>query len=275
MARWLILLLATLGFAFSAKALAQEPIRIGGTGMGSLLTQRVLEADAKSLPKVRAMVILPPLGSNGGLRALADGSIQVAIVSIPSSYPAKSANADNFKSIPWARTPFIFTGRDIASGTKLTLGQVADIYSGRIIRWPGGEQIRLVTRTDRESDTRLLRAISPEIDAAVTLARKRIGMPFAETDFDNQDLLEKSPGSFGVIGLGQLLLSQSALKPVVLDGIAPMPEGLLAATYRHEKPLYLVVSKTPSAATREFVQYLQSPEVMTFLAGFGFIPMPR
>jgi len=273
-ARWWLFIFLAVAFPIAGNALAQEAIRIGGTGIGTLLIQRVLDANPKSRRNVQAMAVKPPLGSNGGLRALAAGKIQIAVVSIPSSDPENTIIADNSRSFPWTRTPFVFTGRGIVSGYGLTRSLVADIYSGRVTEWPGGEQIRLVTRTDRESDTRQLRTISAEIDAAVTAARKRIGMPFAENDIDNQDLLEKTPGSFGTLGLGQLLLTQSALKSATLDGVVPTTENLLAGTYRVAKPLYLVVGKSPSAATVEFVQYLRSPEVLKIIERFGFVPMP-
>ena len=274
MARWRLLMLLAVGLALGGNAQAQETIRIGGTGIATLLIQRILDAGPKPRPDVQVTAIMPPLGSNGSLRALAAGKIQVAVVSIPSTYPDNATNSDNSRSFPWVKTPFVFTGRGAASGAALTRSQVADIYSGRLAEWPGGEQIRLVTRTDRESDTRLLRSISPEIDAAVTLAHKRIGMPFAENDLDNRDLLERTPGSFGTIGLGQLLLTDSPLKPVTLDGAAPTPANLRAGSYRVEKPLHLVVAKTPSAATQEFVEYLRSPAVLKMIERFGFIAMP-
>jgi len=274
MARGLLLVLLITGLVPSGNALAQETIRIGGTGIGTLLIQRILAASPKARPDVQAMAVMPPLGSNGGLRALAAGTIQIAIVSIASTYPETAINSDKFVSFRWVRTPFVFTGGGIAGGLKLSRSQIADIYAGRMAHWPGGEQIRLVTRTDRESDTRLLRAISPAIDAGVTLAHKRIGMPFAENDLDNQDLLERTPGSFGTIGLGQLLLTGSPLKPAILDGIAPTPANLQAGSYRLEKPLYLVVAKSSTATTEEFAQYLRSPAVLKMIERFGFVPMP-
>lgn len=268
-------LLTLVGLALGGSAVAQEVIRVGGTGTGTLLMQRVLTSYAKLRPNVQATAIMPPLGSNGALRALAAGSIQLGIVSIPSAYPAKSPDAAATTEVPWVRTPFVFTGRDILGGTQLTIGQVAAMYSGRVVQWPGGAPIRLVTRTDRESDTRLLRAVSSEMDEALTQASKRLGMPFAENDFDNQDLLQRIPGSFGAIALGQLLLSGSPLKPVTLDGVAPSSESLRSGTYRLEKPLYLVVSKAPSAGTLELIKYLQSPEVMKMIAAYAFVPLQR
>ena len=268
-------LLTVLGLALSGSAVAQDVVRVGGTGTGTLLIQRVLPSYAKLRPNVHATAITPPLGSAGGLRALAAGSIQVAVLSIPSKSPAKSGDAGTTTEVPWVATPFVFTGRDVRAGTELTLGQVAAMYSGRVTQWPGGAPIRLVTRTDRETDTRILRSTSVEMDEALTLASKRLGMPFAENDLDNQDLLERTPGSFGGVALGQLLLSKSPLKPVILDGVAPSSESLRAGTYRIAKPLYLVVSNAPSAATLDFIKHLQSPEVMKMIVAYGFVPIQR
>ena len=268
-------LIAAVGLTAVEGALAQEVVRIGGTGTGTLLIQRLIEPYAKAHPAVQVIAITPPMGSNGALRALAAGAIQIAVVSFPSVHPAKPEDAGTNNSVSWVKTPFVFTGREVVAETKLTLGQVADIYSGRASRWPDGKQIRVITRTDRESDTRVLRGISPQMDEAVSLGLKRTGMPFAENDIDNQKLLERTPGSFGAIGLGQILLEQSALKPASLDGVLPSPESLRSGTYRIEKPLYLVLAKTSSAAALDFVRYLQSPDAIKIVGLYGFIPTRR
>ena len=268
-------LLAVAALSLAGDGTAQNVIRVGGTGTGTLLVQNLIPAYLKSHPDVQVNAINPPLGSNGALRALDAGAIQIAIVSIPSSFPPLLQDAGATMNIPWARTPFIFTGRDVVAGTKMTISQVAGIYSGSVTQWPGGVPIRLVTRTDRETDTRLLRAVSAEMNAALTKASKRLGMPFAENDYDNQTLLEKTAGSFGGIALGQLRLSNSPLNPVTLDGVAPSSQNLLAGQYRIEKPLYLIVAKASSAPTLDFIKYLQSPETMKMLGRFEFISMQR
>jgi len=271
----LLVLLTLFGVTLSGGVQAEESIRVGGTGIGTLLLQRMIDSYSKVRLDVNAKTMVPPLGSNGGLRALASGAIDIAVATIPSSFPTASENEATNKIIPWVRTPFIFTGRDVVSGTRLTLGQVAEIYSGRFAQWADGKPVRLITRTERESDTRLLRAISREMNEAMTMASKRTGMPFAENDIDNQQLLERVPGSFGAIGLGQVLLSDSPLKPISLDGVLPSVENLISGVYRMEKPLYLIVSKSPSPATLEFIQYLHSPDVLAAIRRYGFIPMPR
>lgn len=270
-----LFLLALISFAYCENAVAQNVIRVGGTGLGTLLIQRLIEPYSKLRPDVQTKAITPPLGSNGGLRALAGGAIEVAIVSYSSIYPAKSEDDVANTSIPWVTTPFIFTGRDIVSGTNLTLGQVTDIYSGRLTKWADGNPVKLISRNERESDTRILRAISPEMDAAVMFSHKRSGIHFAENDFDNQQILERTPGSFGVIGLGQVLLSGSPLKPINLDGVLPTTMSLQSGAYRFEKRLYLIISKAPSAVTLDLIQYLQSPGVMKIIERYGFIPIQR
>lgn len=274
-ARCSFLLLTAISLTFSDCAVAEEIIRVGGTGTGMLLIQRASKSYAKLRPDVQVQAVMPPLGGNGGLRALAAGAVQITIVSIPAMYPAKPDEMGENKIIPLARTPFVFTGHGITSATKLTLKQVADIYSGSLTQWPDGQPIKLVTRTERESDARILRAISPEMETAMLLSLKRAGMLFAENDFDNQRMLEQTAGSFGMVGLGQLLLTDSPLKPFSLDGVSPSPESLQSGAYRWEKPMYLVIPKTPSAATLEFVQYLQSPGFMKSIRPYGFIPMQR
>ena len=269
------LLLAVAGVALSSGAAAQEVIRIGGTGLGTLLIQRLGVTYAKLNPSVQIKPVLPPMGSNGSLRALASGSIQIAVVTFPSLPVEQRKDADTNTVTPWVRTPLVFTGHDIVSGTKLTLAQVGDIYSGRMTEWPDGKQIRLITRTERESDTRLLRAISPLMDEAVATSIGRTGMPFAENDLDNQQMLEHTAGSFGAIGLGQLLLMDSPLKPINLDGILPTMEGLQSGAYRIEKPLYLVTNKNLSTASQKFIRYLQSADVVKKIRRYGFITKQR
>lgn len=275
MKRNVVVLLLMLGLALSARVNAGESVRIGGTGTGTLLVERLIDTYTKAHPDIQVTTILPPMGSNGGLRALDAGSIQIAIVTFASAYPETSAGSMQRNTVPWVRTPFVFTGKEITGGTPMTLKQVAGIYSGRVAQWPDGRAVRLVTRTERETDTRLLRAISTEMNESISLALKRLGMPFAENDLDNQQLLERTPGSFGAIAFGQLLLTNSPLKPAKLDGVVPSADNLLIGSYRLEKQLQLVTGKEPSTATRSFIEYLQSPAVMQAIRQYGFIPAKR
>lgn len=267
-----MVLLMFAGVVFSAMTCAQETIRVGGTGTGSLLLQQVSEVFSKHHAEINVKVMMPPMGSNGGLRALSADAIQVAIVTFTTYWPLTPESSANTNAIPWVRSPFIFTGRNM-SETDVSIKQIAKIYSGVTTEWADGKPIRLITRPERESDTRILRAISPEMEEAVAQMLTQTSMPFAENDFGNQQLLESNQGSFGAMALGQILLTDSALKPIAIDGVLPTTENLQNGRYPYEKQLFLLTSKTPSAATREFIRYLQSKEALKVVRRYGFIPM--
>lgn len=244
-----------------------ESVRVGGTGAGTLLLQRLGEAYGKGTSGARVHAVLPPLGSAGGVRALAASAVDLAVVVFP---PGRDAPAVG-RSQPWVRTPLVFVAGGAPGEQELTRDQVADVYAGRLRQWPDGRPIRPVLRYPQESELKLLRAISPEMNAAVGLAHKRGGTPLAENDLDNLQLLERTPGSFGALSLGQLLLAGSPLAPLKIDGVPPTVAALRSRRYPYEKTLHLVVGRDPSPATQRFVAYLHSPAARDLLVGLGYL----
>lgn len=271
------ILLATLAIllSFSNHLAAEEVVRIGGTGMGTLLIEHLIDDYRKTHPDAQIKAMQPPLGSSGGLRALAAQAIDIVVVAARRDLPPALDDPANTRRLPWVTTPFVFTGHDLGHTPSLTLEQVADIYRGHTVEWPDGKPVRLITRTEREFDTHALRAMSPGMNEAISIATQRKGIPFAENDVVNEQLLESVPASFGAVGLGQLLLAASPLKPLAINGVRPTPENLLNGSYPYEKPLYLVFAKTPSAAASAFLAYLQSPRILKSLAQQGFVPISK
>ncbi|MEO5373433.1 MAG: substrate-binding domain-containing protein [Alphaproteobacteria bacterium] len=259
------------GLLGSVPAAAQEVVRAGGTGAGTIILQRMVELYKETRPDARVVAVMPPLGSIGGLNALAAGAIQVAIVARPSD-PEKVPDAS---SEFWVRTPFVLVARDVPDGTNLSRSQVADILAGRLLQWPNGNPIRPILRFKSDTDTKLLGDMSPDIAASLEVAFKRPGIPAAEHDIHNQQLLESTPGAFGVMSLSQQSLASPLLKPLTLDGVKPSVATLLSGAYPYERKFYLVVGKSPSASTREFLAYLRSPATLDYLRNHGLIASER
>src|SRR5258708_1091963 len=70
----------TIGWSNRGAAAATEEIRIGGTG-NALGPMHVLgQAFAKANPGV-TVTVLPSLGSGGGIKAAANGAVQIAVSS--------------------------------------------------------------------------------------------------------------------------------------------------------------------------------------------------
>ncbi len=72
-----------------------EEIKIGGTG-GALATMQLLgDAYSKNHPETK-IIVLPSLGSSGGIKAVLAGAIQVAVSSRPIKDSETSLGASAF-----------------------------------------------------------------------------------------------------------------------------------------------------------------------------------
>ena len=231
-----------IALAPQARAGAQKQLVIGGTGTALGGMQLLAKAFSEDHPDVR-VVVLPSLGSGGGLKALIAGKIDLAL----SARPLKDAeSAQGLAATPYARTPIVFATQRKTPVDNVDLTELPGIYSGVTTTWPDGTPLRLILRPEEESDTKLLRSLSKEMDAAVSAALSRTELLVAINDQDNASALEKVPGSLGLTTLAQILSESRNLKPLTYDGRIASLDGLRSGEYPYFKELYLVVGKNPS-----------------------------
>ena len=260
-ALWAFLVAGILGTGGAAAA----DLRIGGTG-GSLATMRMLGAEfAKSRPGTR-VVVLPSLGSSGGIKAVLSGAIEVGVSSRPLKEGERGAGAIETE---YGRTPFVFATAVSRAGPGLGLNDLAEIYAGRRDRWPDGTRIRLVLRPIGDSDSDMIKGMSPALRDALDAAEKRKGTAFAVTDQDAADSLDKIPGALGPTTLAQILAEGRALKALSLDGLEPSVEALADGRYPYHKRLFLVTTAKSPPMVREFVAFVKSATGRTILARTG------
>ncbi len=246
-----------------------ETITIGGTGCALGGVRAVATAFEKAHPEIRIKIV-PSLGSGGGIRAVLAGSLDLALSARPLTAAERGQGAE---AIEYARTPFAFVNAAKAEDVSLSLQQVASIYSGERQRWPDGTPIRLVLRPETDTDTLLLKAMSPAMEKAVQQALKREGMLEAVTDQENADLLAKIRGAFGACTFAQILSEKRPLRPLLLDGVRPNIETLAGGAYPFYKTFYAVTRRS-SPATRRFIEHLKSPEGRTVLKRTGHLVAP-
>lgn len=256
----LILALVSLGAAAGT-------LRIGGTGAALGGIERVAEAYAKAHPGSRIVVLRPAVGSDGGIKALQSGVIDLAV----SGRPLKEEEcARGLSAREYAKTPLVVAvGKGRSPPAGLTLQALADIYAGRTVAWPDGRPLRLILRPPAEAETLLLRALSPEMDRAVTAALARKGMILAITDQDSADTLEKVPGAVGTSSLALILSENRALHALPLDGVEPTVEALADGRYPYGRSLYLVTGPRTAAEARRFAEFLASPAAQAVLRRNG------
>jgi phosphate transport system substrate-binding protein len=259
--------LALAAMLIPTASLAQD-FRIGGTG-GALATMQMLADDYRRIEPEVKITVMPSLGSGGGIKALLAGAIQIAVSSreLKPSETSQGAHGDLL-----GRTPFVFAVSPAARIDAITVKDLVEIYSGRTMHWPDGTRIHLVLRPVGDSDSDMVKGISPEVRQAKLLAESRRGMLFAVTDQEAAENLEKISGAFGSSTLAQIVTEKRAIKPLRFNGVEPNAETVADGSYPYFKPLFIVTGpKTPAAAQR-FAAFMRSAAGRKILAQSGYGP---
>ena len=239
---------------FHGIACADE-LRIGGTG-SALGTMRLLgTAFGAGHPEIVVKVV-PNLGSAGSIQAVAHGAIDLAVTSRPMKQDELKLGA---RELEYGRTPFVFAVSTKSGITETTLAQLAAIYAGRQAKWPDGGDIRPILRPAGDSDSDMVKSLSPEIAQAHALAEKRPGIRISNTDQDAADDLEQIPGAIGPTSLALILTEDRKLRALKLDGKEPTAKNLASGAYPYAKRLFMVMRNMRSAPANLFVAFVQSP----------------
>ena len=157
------------------------------------------------------------------------------------------------------------------SHAGFTLSEVAGIFSGTLKTWPDGSPLRPILRPEADTETQLLRAISPEIDRALTIARARQGVHTAITDQDSADAIERVPGALGTTTLALILSERRKIKILPINGAAPSVSALARGAYPYFKPLYFVTPHDASEPVRAFIAFIQSKQGAKILSDNGYL----
>ena len=247
-----------------------ETVIIGGTGSG-LGTMRALGRVFEQLnPNVRIKV-LPSLGTTGGLHALEDGAIDIALTSRPLTDSEKSTGA-SVTSL--AKTPIVFVTATETSVANVTLPQIQQILTGQYLNWPDEQRVRLVLRPAGDTITILLRQASSDLDKALGVALSRNGILYTLTDQENAHVLQGLPGGFGFSTLSQIISEQRPIKVLSFEGAMPSVASLAEGRYPLHQTLSLVFYPDKiSVATKSFFGFVASEQGQRLLITNGNLPL--
>lgn len=253
-----------------ARPAQAEEFIVGGTGSAGPLVQILFDAFQKQHPGVSLKLIAPPMGTNGGLKALSQGRVHLVMVGRPL---AKAELAQFGQHFDLADTPFVLASKDGLRRGGFTLDEVAKIYEGDLTRWDDGKPIRLVMRGAYESDTLLLKDMSASLSRALDVARARPGMSGAVNDLETVTLLANTPGSFGPTTLGLLKTLGVHLQLFALNGAAPTVANLKNGKYPWHKKLTVVLPLQPTPAAGSFALFLRSAKAREILLRNDYLPI--
>lgn len=258
-----------MGVAALSPVRATGVLRVGGTGSG-VGGMRLLAAAFSSRPGVTPVDVLPAFGSAGGIGALVDGRLDIAVTNRPPN-AVESARAA-FKVQEYARTPFVIAVHRNTGVQALTAAQFAALYAEGAAAYPNGQRARPVLRLPEEIDSRLVAALVPEAGPAHDGAQARKGMLRAATDAEAAELVMRVPGAFAGSTLAQIETERLPLVALVVDGRVPSTAALASGQYPHFKPLFIITRADAAERTARFVEFVMSEPGQGVLASHGHLP---
>jgi phosphate transport system substrate-binding protein len=248
-----------------------ESLSTGGTGSAEPLLRLLFEEFRKQNPTATLKQI-PALGSGGAIKALSAGRVDLAIA-------ARSLTPEEARAVGppviFAETPLVLASHAAQTAAGFTLEQLAQVYAGQLQTWQDGSPIRLILRPSFESDTLMLRSMSPAMERAVTAATLRPGMVTIDGDLDAVMLLAATPGSLGPTTLGLLKASNTRLTVFSINGVLPSLATLQDGSYPWRKQLSIVPPLQPSQLAKRFTAFLHSDAARRLLRRYDYLPSLR
>jgi phosphate transport system substrate-binding protein len=225
---------------------------------------------------IGASTLFPPDGQ-------AD-SVQVAALATPAPVtPISPTVAGVTDSL--VRTPIGIDGLAVIvhpenSVTELSLLQLRDLYSGRVIDWQAlGSDVGEVVLVSREdgSGSRLL--FEQRVMGAERVSLTAVVMPTSE---DVVSYVAKNPQAIGYVSRGHVaqliaeeddlpsagVADEPAIKVLRIEGQLPSRQNLASQTYPLTQPMYLVTKVVPTGRIRQFVDFALSPAGQSIVARY-------
>jgi phosphate transport system substrate-binding protein len=265
-----VVITALLAFTLPCANVQAETLRLGGTG-SAIGTMKALAEAYQAVDPGFELVVVPNLGSSGGIKALQSGATQLAAISRDLK-PAEAALG--LRGLVYGVTPFALVTTEQGQ-VNLSLQAIADLYAGRQTHWSPGRPVRLVLRPASDGDTELLASFSPGVRAAKDAAMAREGMVVALTDQEAVDAVERLPGGLGTASLAVLVSEKRRARPLAIEGVQPTVANLANGTYPFAKTMVLVCKDDAPPSVRRFLEFVRSDAGARVLIDNGHrVPRP-
>jgi phosphate transport system substrate-binding protein len=247
---------------------AETTLRIGGTGASVAVMTHLAGAFNRQQGEVKVEV-LPSLGSSGGIRALADGAVELAVSARPLK-PEEAAHS--LVAAPLLRTPFTFvtSQREVQ---PIRSNELPRLYGDPDTRWDDGTPVRIVLRPASDSDSAYLVDNFPGMGEALSHARARPEVPVARTDQDNIRMARRVSGSLTTATLLQIVSEFADVTALPLDGVEPTVANMQSGRYPHYKEMIIVRRADSGETVTRFMEFLASESGRRLLLESGALPL--
>lgn len=223
-------------------------------------------------------------GSGTGIAALINGTVDIA----NASRPMKDNEVDDARANGIEPVEHVVAIDALAVIThpdnpvsQLTIGQLSDIFTGRITRWSevGGNDspIVLVSReTNSGTHVYFLEEVvrRSESDSTDIFAPQTLLMP---SSVGITSEIRRNPNAIGYDGLGYVDQEHEKILAVALDDNSPfvMPSAETASdnSYPLSRNLFMYTAGVPSGAVADYLTWILGPQGQQIVADLGFVPL--
>ncbi len=270
---FMLAILILVGFLTGAAwARAEETLSIMGTG-SSIGTMKLMAKAFQMQHPLANIEVLPSIGSTGAIKAVREGKIDIGLSSRPLKPEERSAE---IVEVPYGRTAFIFGVQDSNPVKGFTLGEIEEIYAGKLRTWPDGTPIRIILRPLSDAFSAYLAGINPGMKSASEKAHSISGLFVGSTDQEASAQIEKTPGSFGTTSSSLIKAEKLRIKALFVDGVAPTPVNVSTGKYPFVMTLSLVYKKDKyGGLIKDFMRFIFSREGQKLLAANGHVHLGR
>lgn len=221
-------------------------------------------------------------GSGTGITGLINGTVDIANASRDMSVE----EIDALRSSGMEPVEYTVAGDAIAVVVnpsnpvdRLTLSQIADIYTGKITNWSevGGED-RPIVLLSRESNSGTYVFFLENVirvgggDDTLLFSPDTLLMPSSEGISEE---VRQNPNAIGYDGLGYVTPDQKTIAIATEEGepyVMPSIETVNEGTYPISRALYMYTAGEPSGPVREYLDWILT-DGQALVAGVGFVPL--
>ncbi|MCA9651691.1 MAG: substrate-binding domain-containing protein [Myxococcales bacterium] len=244
-----------------------DGLRLAGSGSNLPMT-RALNA-AFPGDESRHPVVHASIGSGGGVRALLDGVIDVALVSRPLR---EGEREQGLVAIPYARVPIVVAVHTNVPDRALSAAGLVEIYEGRRTTWSDGSRIVVLQRERDDSSHMSVNRLLPAFEAANVAAYNESRWRVLYRDDFMREALAETRGAIGLFGQGAIPTGLP-IAAVTIDGVAPSPQTVRDGSYPYTKDLAFVTRGPPQGEAAAFIDFTLSPEGRRIIEQEGGVPL--
>ena len=258
---------------------------IQNTGSDTLVNLALAWAEAYRELEPEVSIAVTGGGSGTGIAALINGTVDLANASRAmkeSEIEEARKNGFDPQEYTVAIDALAVVVNQANPVDRLTIDQLADIFTGRITNWRdvGGNDapIILVSReTNSGTHVYFLEEVLRKGDSenSDVFAPQTLLMP---SSVGITSEVQRNPNAIGYDGLGYTDPAHEKLIAVATDAAAPYVTPSVATgtdgSYPISRPLYMYTAGAPNEVVASYLDWVRGPTGQQIVADLGFVPLP-